>query len=85
MKYYDQRFCVYLYLSTPISQKCRVQFSPNILYVKVRFLYVKDKILIEKVQKQFTWMIPHLKQLQYVERLARLKPWSLEDNELEQT
>ena len=41
--------------------------------------YAKDKVLIEKVQRRLTKMIPHLKNILYEERLSTLKLWSLED------
>jgi len=40
--------------------------------------YVKDKVLIEKIQRRFTRMIPRLKNLQYEDRLRELKLWTLE-------
>ena len=42
--------------------------------------YVKDKVLIERIHRRFTKMRPHLKNISYEERLARLKLWSLEDH-----
>ena len=35
--------------------------------------YVNDKVVIEKVQRRFTRMIPHLKNIPYEERLAILQ------------
>ena len=41
--------------------------------------YVKDKELLERVQRRFTRMIPDLKALSYPERLNRLNLWTLEE------
>ena len=41
--------------------------------------YEKDKILLERVQHRFTWLIPGFKQLTYMERLRRLRLWTLEE------
>ena len=41
--------------------------------------YEKDKILLERVQHRFTRLIPGFKQLTYVERLRRLRLWTLEE------
>jgi len=61
--------CFYKSLIRPHLEFCTA-WSPH---------YVKDKVLIEKVQRRFTRMIPHLKNIPYEERLAILKLWSLED------
>lgn len=44
--------------------------------------YVKDKAMIEKVQKRFTRIIPHLKCVPYSDRLAKLKVWSLKNRRM---
>jgi len=41
--------------------------------------YVKDKELLERVQRRFTRLIPELKRLSYPERLDTLNLWSLEE------
>jgi len=41
--------------------------------------YVKDKELLERVQRRFTRLIPELKELSYPERLDKLNLWSLEE------
>jgi len=40
------------------------------------------KVLIERIQRRFTKMILHLKNIPYEERLAKLKLWSLEDRQV---
>jgi len=48
--------------------------------------YKKDKILIEKVKRRFTRMIPSAKPLPYEDRLEQLNLWSsLEDRRAEPT
>jgi len=42
-------------------------------------LTVKDKVLIDKIQRRFTRMIPWLKNLQYEDRLRELNLWTFED------
>jgi len=51
---------------------CTVAWSPH---------YVKDKELLERVQRRFTRMIPELKQLAYADSLDSLKlhVWTLEE------
>jgi len=41
--------------------------------------YKKDKVLVEKIQKRFTKMIPGMKGCDYPSRLRRLGLWSLEE------
>jgi len=41
---------------------------------------MKDKKMIEKVQHQFTRLIPGIRQLSYEERLRRLSLWTLEEH-----
>ena len=61
---------LYKSLVRPHLEYCMAAWSPH---------YVKDKVLIEKVQRRFTRMIPGLKHLQYEDRLSELKLWTLED------
>jgi len=63
---------VHLYKSLlrPHLEYCTAAWSPH---------YVKDKVLIEKIQRRFTRMILALKNLQYEDRLRELKLWTLED------
>jgi len=62
--------CFYKSLIRPHLEFCTAAWSPY---------YVKDKVLIERIQRRFTKMIPHLKNIPYEEQLAKLKLWSLED------
>ena len=41
--------------------------------------YSKDKVLLEKVQRRFTWLFADLRRLNYYQRLAVLKLWSLKE------
>jgi len=41
--------------------------------------YTKDKMLIEKIQRRFTRMIPDIRHLPYEVRLSKLGLWTLED------
>jgi len=40
---------------------------------------VKDKVLLERVQRRFTRMVPELKGFSYPDRLKKLGLWSLEE------
>ena len=60
----------YKSLVRPHLEFCTAAWSPH---------YAKDKLLIEKVQRRFTRMIPRLKNTPYGNRLKELKLWSLED------
>ena len=62
--------CFYKSLIRPHLEFCTAAWSPH---------YVKDKVLIERIQRRLTKMIPYLKNIPYEERLAKLKLWSLED------
>jgi len=64
--------CFYKSLIRPRLEFCRAAWSPH--YMKYRY-----KVLVEKVQRRFTKMIPHLKNIPFEERLATLKLWSLDD------
>ena len=50
--------CFYKSLIRPHLEFCTSAWSPY---------YAKDKVLIEKIQRRFTRMIPHLRQLSYEE------------------
>ena len=65
--------CFYKSLIRPHLEFCTSAWSPY---------YAKDKVLIEKIQRRFTRMIPHLRHLSYEERLAKLRLWSLEDRRI---
>jgi len=54
----------------PHLEYCTVAWSPH---------YVKDKVLLERVQRRFTRMVPDLKELSYPDRLKKLDLWSLEE------
>jgi len=61
---------LYKLMVRPHLEYCIVAWSPY---------YIKDKVLIEKVQRRFTRMIPSVSKLPYEQRLAKLQLWSLED------
>jgi len=65
--------CFYKSLIRPHLEFCTSAWSPY---------YAKDKVLIEKIQRRFTRMIPHLRHLPYEERLVKLRLWSLEDRRI---
>jgi len=50
--------CFYKSLTRPHLEFCTAAWSSH---------YVKDKFLIERIQRQFTKMIPHLKNVSYEE------------------
>jgi len=54
----------------PHLEYCTAAWSPH---------YVKDKVLLERIQRWFTRMIQGLKNLKYENRLRELNLWSLED------
>jgi len=62
--------CLYKTLVRPHLEYCTVAWSPH---------YVKDKVLLERVQRRFTRMVPELQELPYPERLKKLSLWSLEE------
>ena len=57
----------------PHLEYCIVTWSPY---------YIKDKVLIEKVQRRFTRMIPSVSQLPYEQTLAKLHLWKTDVSEL---
>jgi len=72
VKYRNQEVLMNLYKSTvrPHLEYCSTVWSPH---------YVKDKQMLEKVQRRFTRMFTHLKKLPYEVRLEELGLWSLEE------
>ena len=64
---------LYKSLVRPHVEYCISAWSPY---------YKKDKILIEKIQRRFTRMIPSVKSLPYQDRLEQLNLWSLEDRRI---
>ena len=61
---------LYKSLVHPYLEYCTEAWSPH---------YVKDKVLLERIQRRFTRMIPGLKNLKYEERFRKLNLWTLED------
>jgi len=70
IKHKNQSVLVPLYKTMVRShlEYCSAAWSPH---------YVKDKVLLERVQHRFTRMFSDLKMLPYKERLNRLGLWSL--------
>ena len=73
--YKSKEILIQLYKSLvrPHLEFCTAAWSPH---------YVKDKELLEKVQRRFTRMIPGLKDVPYNERLQILGLWSLEERRI---
>ena len=74
-------------MKTKTSLSCYLQLykslvRPHIDYCTVALspYYVKDKVLLEKVQRRFTRMVPGVKEFDYPSRLKTLKLWSLEEH-----
>jgi ribonucleases P/MRP protein subunit RPP40 len=61
---------LYKTLVRPHLEYCTAAWSPH---------YVKDKVLLERIQHRFTRMVPGLRHLDYMERLRRLGLWTLEE------
>ena len=72
IKYKNQEVLMNLYKSMvrPHLEYCSTVWSPH---------YVKDKQMLEKVQRRFTRMFTHLKKLPYEARLEELGLWLLEE------
>ena len=66
----DIMLCLYKTLVRPHLEYCTAAWSPH---------YIKDKVLLERVQRRFTRMIPVLKELPYADRLNKLMLWTLEE------
>jgi len=61
--------CFYKSLVRPYLEFCTAAWSPH---------YAKDRLLIEKVQRRFTWTVPRLKNVAYEDGLKELTLSSLE-------
>jgi len=61
---------LYKSLVRPHLEYCISAWSPH---------YAKDKELLERVQHRFSRMIPELRNLPYLQRLDKLKLWTLEE------
>ena len=61
---------LYKSLVRPHLEYCISAWAPH---------YVKDKVLLERVQHRFTRMVPGMKHLSYDTRLAQLGLWTLEE------
>ena len=64
---------LYKSLVRPHLEYCTAAWSPH---------YVKDKELLERIQRRFTRLIPELKGLSYSDRLNALKLWTLEERRI---
>jgi len=62
--------CLYKTLVRPHVEYCVSAWNPH---------YIKDKELIEKVQRRLTKMINNMKRKTYEERFDCLKLWTLEE------
>ena len=72
ISYKNQDVLLKLYktLVRPHLEYCISAWSPH---------YVKDKVLLERVQHRLTRMIPGLRKMDYEDRLAHLGLWTLEE------
>ena len=61
---------LYKSLVRPHVEYCVSAWSPR---------YIKDKDTLERIQHKFTRLIPGMQKLSYMERLAKLNLWSLEE------
>jgi len=68
-KYSQNLVRLYKSLVRPLLGYC-IAWSPH---------YVKDKALLERIQRRFIRMIPGLKNLKYEDRFRELNLWTLED------
>jgi len=60
---------LYKSLVRPHLEYCTAAWSPH---------YLKDRKLLEKIQRRFTHMVPGLQELPYESRLISLKLWTLD-------
>ena len=72
IQFKDKSVLLQLYKSLvrPHLEYCSPVWSPY---------YIKDRSLLEKVQRRFTRLLPGMKELDYEERLSRLGLWTLEE------
>jgi len=76
----EQDLGVIISVDLKASLQCVKAYSTaNRILGVINRLIVKDKELLERVQRRFTRMIPELKQLAYADRLDSLKLWTLEE------
>jgi len=68
----DMMVQLYKSLVRPHLEYCLPVWSPH---------YRKDVILLQKVQHRFTRFFDNLKDLEYNERLRKLKLWTLQEKE----
>ena len=61
---------LYKTMVRPHLEYCVSAWSPH---------YIKDRLLLEKVQHRFTRLLPGFRSLPYEERLHRLRLWTLEE------
>jgi len=64
---------LYKSLVRPHLEYCVPAWAPH---------YLKDKALIESIQRRFTRMIPSIRKFSYEERLMKLGLWTLEDRRI---
>ena len=72
IKYKTKEVMLSLYKSLvrPLLEYCTAAWSPH---------YVKDKVLLEKIQHRFTKMIPEVRDETYEDRIEHLGLWTLEE------
>ena len=75
IEYRDTGILLRLYKSLvrPHLEYCVPVWAPH---------YLKDKALIESIQRRFTRMIPSIRKFSYEDRLIKLGLWSLEDRRI---
>jgi len=61
---------LYKTMVRPHLEYCVSAWSPH---------YIKDKLLLEKMQHRFTRLLPAFRSLSYEERLHQLRLWTLEE------
>jgi len=69
----DSLLRLYKSLVRPHLEYCVPAWAPH---------YLKDKVLIESIQRRFTRMIPSIRKFSYEERLKKLGLWTLEDRRI---